>query len=496
MIKTFIYYSALIFCLSLLGASCTKDLELKPVSQISNASFWKTEDDAKGALNGMYARLRDVASSELYYMGEARSETMNNSIGEGGQTIRYFNNTLSAVNVTVNWKNLYTVIHDANLILKYAPDINFTSPNDKNRVLAQAHAMRAYAYFVLVRTWGNIPLADIPTETADPAVNFRSQASPEAIFEFIKKDIEDALSLFADNTFSTGRNMWSKPAVNALKADVYLWTAKRLNGGAADFTTALNAGMEVKNSDVALLDDYDNIFRYSNKGNREILMAVRFMENESSQNGYTGMYIFPAYLPTNISAETKAAIGLAGGTSLWTASATVRSQFTNDDQRKDASFREIYTFPAGDPSGPLSYYSSVVYKFRGIELNGQRLFLDDVVLYRYADALLMIAEAKNGLDQDPSNEINEVRKRAYGDDYLSHIFTTGSHDANEAAILKERLLELSFEGKRWWDLVRFDKAFELVPSLQSRAGQRGLLLFPISETTLSLNPSLKQNDAY
>src|SRR5690606_1898464 len=108
--------------------------------------------------------------------------------------------------------------------------------------------------------------------------------------------------------------------------------------------------------------------------------------------------------------------------------------------------------------------------------------------YRYADVLLMIAEAKNALDLDPSDEINEVRQRAYGANYAANVFVSTDKIANDEAILKERLLELAFEGKRWWDLIRFDKAMDLVPSLQSR--DRGLLLFPISQSTLSLNPKL------
>lgn len=486
----------LLLSLVLFAGSCTKNLELTPVSQISNASFWKTQDDVTGALNGMYARFRTEATSNLFFYGEARSETMNSSVGEGGNTIRFYNNILTPVNVMLDWRNLYTVVHDANLILKYAPAIPFNSEAEKNKVLAQAHTMRAFIYFILVRTWGGVPLVKAPTETADPAVNFRARATDAEVFGLIKSDLDKALTLFADDHYPQGRCLWSKPAANALKADVYLWTAKKLNGGSADFTTALNAGTAVLSTDAMLLENYDAIFRYANKGNKEILMSIRFLENESSQTGYQNMYIFPAYTPTNIDQPTKDAIGLSGGTSLWTASATARNQFTTDDQRRDASFREIYTFPAGDPGGTKSYYSTIVYKFRGIELNGQRLFLDDVILYRLADVLLMVAEAKNGLTQDPSSEINLVRKRAYGDDYASHVYVNGSQEQNDNAILKERLLELAFEGKRWWDLVRFDKAFELVPSLQDRADEAGLLLFPISETTMSLDPELDQNPGY
>ena len=129
-------------------------------------------------------------------------------------------------------------------------------------------------------------------------------------------------------------------------------------------------------------------------------------------------------------------------------------------------------------------------------ISGQRWWYDDYVIYRYGDILLMKAEAKNALNQDPSVEINKVRQRAYGANYPQFIFVNGTKDQNDAAILKERLLETAFEGHYWWDLVRFGKAFELVPSLQNQAGKDYLLLFPIVESTLSIEPKVKQNPGY
>ena len=109
----------------------------------------------------------------------------------------------------------------------------------------------------------------------------------------------------------------------------------------------------------------------------------------------------------------------------------------------------------------------------------------------------MKAEAKNALGQDPSAEINQVRQRAYGVNYPAHIYVNSSPAANDAAILKERLLELVVEGKRWWDLVRFGKAYELVPKLVGRDdATHHLLLFPIADATLSLETKVKQNPGY
>lgn len=480
--------------------SCTKDLELDPISQISDQSFWKTEGDVTGALNGMYVRLRSQAVGNLFMWGEARSEMMDRSLGGTADYQLYYLNELNRSNVATiygmgssTWQGMYTVIHDANLLLKHVPQITFTVENNQKQALAEAYTMRAFAYFVLTKTWGELPLITVPTEGYNPDVILRERSSVQDVMKLIKSDIDAAQSLYPSNAFKAGRNTWSKAALQALKADVYLWTAKVMAGGDADFRTALDATVEVEKSDVALLDNYASVFDYTTKGNKEILMASHFRDIEAVDNIYMNMYIENTYMNNTTDQATKDRIGQVGGFPFWTMSATARNQFTSDDQRKDATFIEIYI---PNSSGGTDYYGSVVSKFNGTIVGGVRRFLDDYVIYRFADVLLMKAEAQNGLGEDPSEAINKVRKRAYGVNYVNHTFVKGTKIFNDEVILKERLLELAVEGKRWWDLVRFDKAFDLVPSLANRKTDRYLLLFPISETTLSIEPKVKQNPGY
>ena len=108
----------------------------------------------------------------------------------------------------------------------------------------------------------------------------------------------------------------------------------------------------------------------------------------------------------------------------------------------------------------------------------------------------MKAEVENALGQDPSAEINMIRQRAYGTNYSTHVFVEGSKDQNDSAILKERLLEFCTEGKRWWDLIRFGQAFNLVPSLKGRGSDTYLLLFPIGQTIISLEPLVTENPGW
>lgn len=472
------------------SASCKKAIEVDPTSNITSPDFFKTQDDATGALRGMYVELRVPAANDMFFLGEGRSEVLTGGTAGTLGNDKYYNNSLNVSNPGPNWQSFYTTINAANLLIKYVPTITFTSADTRNSILAQAYTMRACVYFVLVRSWGGVPIRTEPMESYDPAAVQKARSSAADVFTLIKDDLNKALALYPNMNYDTGRDTWSKGSADALKADVYLWTGKLMGGGQADFTTALNALNEAQTSDVQLLPNYSDIFSYTNKGNKEEMMAVRFQLNEGLQNYWQTMYVSNL---SNIPAATSAIIGVQGvgntGVNAAQISALVRNQFSTDDQRRAGTFLEIY-----DNAG--KYVTSITTKGAGMVNAGTRNFFTDVILYRYADVLLMKAEAENALGMDPSNEINLVRKRAYGTNYANHVFVSTTKDANDAAILQERLLELATEGKRWWDLVRFGQVFNLVPNLQGKQSQTYLLLFPIGNTIRSLEPLVTENPGW
>ncbi|MBI1301096.1 MAG: RagB/SusD family nutrient uptake outer membrane protein [Alphaproteobacteria bacterium] len=476
----------------LLAGACNETLDVAPTSVITTNNFWKSENDANGALMGMYVELRNL-SQGLHQLGEHRSEVMTPGLFGEGVFILHRNEMNADTPGHPDWSGFYRVINTANLILKFVPDITFASEARKNSVLAQAYTMRAFMYFTMVKTWGDLIIRTEPTEGFGAEVTLRERSPQAQVFQLIKEDLDKALQLFPDNSFSVGRSVWSKAAANALKGDVYLWTAKRMGGGNADFNTALSALNDVDQAQVQLLDDFSDVFAFENKGNREILMSIRHQDLEPG-NYLWFMWIIGAAAPSNIDQETREKIfPIGGGQGLMVVSETVRSQFSQQDSRRDETFFEIETI---SPTGERNYLTNIQQKFPGTIIGGNRVFLSDPILYRYADVLLMRAEAKNALGQDPSTEMNLIRQRAYGEDFESHRFVSGSQQENDEAILKERLLELVLEGKRWWDLVRFGKAFELVPALKDRVGQDHLLLFPIANTVLSQEPLVNQNPGY
>jgi hypothetical protein len=476
----------------LLVVACSDDLNVDPTSVITTNSFWKSQNDAEGALMGMYVELRGMAQS-LFMVGEQRGEIYAPGAFGEGVFILHRNQMNADTPGHDDWSGYYRIINSANLILKNVPNITFASEARKNEILAQAYTMRAFLYFVMTKTWGDLIIRTEPIEGFGADVTQKERSAQSEVFTLIKQDLDKALELYPNNAFSVNRGVWSRPATNALKGDVYLWTGKRLGGGNADFTTALAALNAVDEADVELLPEFADIFKYENKGNKEILMSIRHQDLEPG-NYLWFMWIISSAVPSNIDQETRDMIfPIGNGQGLMITSDLVRNQFSTEDTRRDASFFEIFTI---DADGNRNYFSNIALKFRGTIIGGNRVFLSDPILYRYADVILMKAEAKNALGQDPTTEMNMIRERAYGDNFGNHVFVSGSQEENDAAILQERLFELIYEGKRWWDLVRFGKAFELVPSLQGRESEQHLLLFPIANTVLSVEPLVKQNPGY
>ena len=146
-------------------------------------------------------------------------------------------------------------------------------------------------------------------------------------------------------------------------------------------------------------------------------------------------------------------------------------------------------------NGKLELVGVYPHKYWGVMNGSTRVRCDDYPIYRYSDLLLMLAEAKVLLGEDPATEINRVRRRAFGDAYDASTvgFPNQEVDKRPAdAVLQERLFEFMLEGKRWYDLRRFGDSYVLdyTPAEPAR------LLWPINQGALTNNPLLKQTVGY
>jgi hypothetical protein len=362
--------------------------------------------------------------------------------------------------------------------------------------------MRAYYYFHLVRTWGDVVIQTDPINSIDIS-NLAKPASPAAeVMALIKDDIEKSLSAFGSNyTFRNTKSYWSKAATLMLKAEVFLWTSYR-GGGTGDATTALAAVNDVQTnvSGLALLPGYASVFSTANRGNNEIIFAIRYVLNEATMGYVSSSFVPQSGLIVNFH-DSAAARQFNVTTDNWggllrapVRVATFR-KFDDKDSRKTASIQAAYNRPS---AGVYVIAGCFTNKFQGEQNAGSRAFTNDYPVYRFADLLLMKAEAKIILGQDPSAEFNLVRARAYGSNYNAavHAYPNQPGDADaKNALLQERLFEFVFEGKRWYDLRRLGDNYVYANTTLLPA-ESYKLLWPIDRGSLTNNRALKQNPGY
>jgi starch-binding outer membrane protein, SusD/RagB family len=480
----------LVLIIGLANTGCEDVLERQPYSIITAQNMWLTEADATAGIIAMYNRFRNQFNDQKYLMWfEFRSGFWTTGESGAAQWNDYFFNQPNTTMGSLDWSGFYLLINTANLAIKYIPQTDFGSMARKNTLIAEAYFVRAYVYFALARLWGDVPLVVDPYESYDEEKLFPARTSVGLVFDQIKADLDKALAHMDDKS-PRNRVMVSEAAIQMLKADVYLWTAKRRNGGAADLQTALTAVNSVmNNSSYQLLPNYEQVFR--NWRNNEIIFSIYFsIEEASDQFGWALLLqsgMVPARLHNNpVIVNTRAQ---------W-------HSFT------DHYLNNYVYHTVGDTrAGVLNQdYLDVVAnrrwrwvnKYLGEMVGGVRNDVSETPIYRYAEAILFKAEILNALDRTPEAiaELNKIAKRAYSVDN----FYSGAISKQQADqyILHERLIELGAEAKSWFDIIRFGKAFEIIPSLVGRENeyQGNILLLPVAPGTLTKNPSIQQTPGF
>lgn len=520
LIKTTLYIFIGLFILN----SCDK-LDLAPEDYFGSGSYWKTESQVQGNMVGLLSDIRGKYTI-LEYLGEMRGGTHrigSSSLGTSLNNTNIKENSLSEDKPGIsNWAGLYSNIFKVNNFIKeVGTNCSFLSDESRSNYLAQAYGIRAYYYFILYRTYGSVPLEKTPKLLEDGKVsakNFYTKRAPaEEVLEFIKNDIK----LSEDNYKKTGASVnqntnkshWSMAATMMLKAEVYLWSGKvSIEGHEASGESDVRIAKQALNEIIGkfqLQNDFSQIFDNAHKKNNELIFTLHFQDGEATNWGAMFLYQHAVFVGQVYNSEGKLietdVLNLQGrgGVFRHEYKYELWKSFDKEDTRRDATFLAYW----GDADKSIDKFGCCMKKGIGsINAQDNRIFDSDIIVYRYADAILMMAEAKNFLGEDCADEINLIRKRAYGDNFSGHEYTNGSFEENELAILAERDKEFVWEGKRWFDVVRMHDASHNSLAFSNKCSysddplllpsQKFMLLWPVDKGTLSNNKALTQTKGY
>lgn len=491
-------FAAVIALFSL--SSC--NLNLKPESSITYNGFWDTEEGARSAFTGNYARFRDYGST-FWVLGEVRSDLYGGKTMETPFDETLMDNDFNELNAPFgsNFANFYGLMHNLNDFIANAPHSPLASnAEDFNNMMAQMYGIRAYVYYTMLKTWGDVVISTSPAD-GDFIANVQAQKKKRApkseVMAQVLTDLNSSLDYYKKCSSQTWRNSpkyWSKNATLTLMGDALLWKGEVLKGGAADFRAAKDALSQVTGSLVA----YEKLWGLDNEGNSEFIFVLDYQEDQA-QHWFSSFTAKAADVETlvDLSGQPAKRFGFQGANRYGVSQYTISKLYEEATDKRQGSF--ILFFDAGATPNVHNltdegYKGAALTKFMGItDKNGVRRSYENFPLYRYADVLLLLAEAKNQLGEDPSTEINKIRQRAG----VTTVFTKSSKLENKKIILDERLKEFAGEGKRWWDLVRAgdDLVFAYVTKLKKE--NRHMIYLPISKSLISKDPEyITQTEGY
>lgn len=465
--------------------ACDDMLDVKPKSSITVASMWENSDDAWGALYGAYNQFRSAYGGNYYNWGEWRTNFYESGVSSGSFHVgNLWDNTLIPDDRGCDWGTIYTLINDCNLILKYIPEIQFTKEDDKNFILGNAYFLRGFAYFYIARIWGDAPVLLLPYESANQEGIYPERDPVENVFSQAEFDIEEAVNLIPAG-YIKGKGTASKEAANMLKADIYLWRA-RVNGKNVLGNAMTAVDYVLNSSNYQLSDSYKDVFE--DDMNKELMFSIIYDINETQGNTE---FIWPTgSIPSSIQNNP---VVVQTGTMWWNISGSYRDfiQMNQDDERALINAAD-YTYSVGG----VEKYIWWLEKYKGSLVSGTRVFDSDFRVYRFAEAILFKAEILNEMGQTGQaiDQLNKIAKRAYKID--NYYPSTLNKTEVDNMLLDERIKEFVGEGKAWFDLIRFNKAFERISSLQGKENQQNILLWPVSYNTINRNGKITQTPGY
>jgi starch-binding outer membrane protein, SusD/RagB family len=493
----------------------------QPFDFIGPTNFYKNAGDALAAVNGIYADFINSTGDNYYgrnfvMLVEHPTEMWTSRLSATNERSQPDNYSIPVSHsyVASVWASAYDAINRANSVLDNVPSIPMDTTL-KLRILGEAKFLRALHYFNLVRMFGGVPIKTHATQGLDSLAIARSTA--QEVYALIEQDLKDAIAVLPSAKTYTGSDIGraSKGAAKTLLAKVYLQAAGTGVGTAADWQNALDMAKQVQSDgDYSLVSDYKSLFDFIGGTVKELNSEVIFDIQNIRAPGLGGR--ISSHMAANATAPYLGAStnGSFEAESIWFHS------FRADDKRRDGTF--VLSWNRGgtivtwdetkSASQPYASETPFPRKFLDPQMTGTGAEEPNYIILRYAEVLLMIAEASNEVNHAPTAEaytaVNAVRARAG-----IPAMTPGlSHDLFRDSVFNERRWELSLEGpngyfdsqRNWaWAKARIEQSMSHANSKTSKfpKANNGPIpdkykLMPIPQRALDLNPKLEQNPGW
>ena len=545
-----------------------------PDNKTVDDDFWQKKSEVEAVVATAYAQLRDQAAiRNMIVWGDFRSDEL--TVASSLPTSAAYRTALQQIyslnieteNSFTSWYPFYSAINYCNLVLEKAEDVIAVDPDymrgDYDANKAQMLALRAFCYFYLTKVFHDIPVT--PGAYLNSSADLNAlQATPDSVITMCINDLKEASKYaVAANTFGDWRDKGylNQDGINAVLADIYLWRAS-INRDAADY----EACIEYCNKVIAAKkeayeqspsrrrfggDDekqeyylssysemYGDLFGQSGQNADESIFELQFRLSNAANTGLDQMYYRYNSASGNGYGYLKASKVYgsvdATGKGVWMNGADQRLFEYVYDATGTAEQYDVRKFVALSSAGTNNTAEGSPSGGRTYTMNRNWIFyrLTDVMLMK-AEALVQLYELGGKAEGDTRNEeafnickfindraLSDANKTSYALKYATY------RDRMEELVMAERARELCFEGKRWFDLMRFnyrhtaqkadlrkkltegfvtnsDEFLELalrkyaVPTaMRAKIRDERYLYMPINQDEVELNPNLVQNPVY
>ena len=489
----YIKYILTLISLAGMTISCSDLLDQDPEDRLVVGNFYKTEAEAQAAVNGVYDRLQNgMYERTLSMLTDLVTDDMKNGLGMSNadlQDLEFLRHSSENSFVRAIWQQCYDGIARANTAIQALPGVSMNEER-KNQYIGEVRFLRGLFYFNLVRLYGDVPLLR-KLESLEDAYKPRSPIAD--VYALIVEDLAFAENNLPATYQSKDIGRATSGAAKILLGKVYL-TREQWQLAADKLEEVIDdAGVY----GYALHDNFRDNWEVATENGSEMVFSVQFAEPPSNGNQLM-QAIAPNYsMPGG---------GIPGVTQHWEADIPTEdlfSIFDDADERKAASFNKDYVSPK---DGLI--YSSTIENFYKYWEQGEKFCANSDINFhvlRYADAILMYAEALNELNltTDAETQINVIRERAFNDD--AHNYNGLDKVTLRDMIRHERRLEFTHEAQRFFDLARWGTYIDVMIAHSAAEPQKEdiainissrNMLFPIPQRERDLNPKLEQNTGF